>query len=88
MLVILMLHNLLFGLIDMDNVCRKALREIQDHIIQIRDFMKDNPRSTGFEVDMLNVALKYLVIADVDDFHAGRRSKYVVPKSNFKFIKR
>lgn len=69
----------------MDNVCRKAIRLITRQLMEIRDFMKDNPKSTGFEVDMLNVALKYLVIADTDDFHAGRRSKYVEPKGNFKF---
>lgn len=72
----------------MDNVCRKAVRKITDQLCQIRDYMKDNPESTGFEIDMLNVALKYLVIAETDDFHAGRRSKYVEPKSNFKFISR
>lgn len=72
----------------MDNVCRKAVRKITDQLLQIRDYMKDNPKSTGFEVDMMNVALKYLVIAETDDFHAGRKTKYVEPKSDFKFIER
>lgn len=69
----------------MDNVCRKAIRRIESELYQIIEFMRDNSKSTAFEVDTLNRALKYLVIADVDDFHAGRRTKYVVPKSDFKF---
>lgn len=69
----------------MDNICRKAIRRIESELLQIIDFMRDNPKSTAFEVDTLNRGLKYIIIADVDDFHAGRKSKYVVPKSDFKF---
>lgn len=69
----------------MDYVCRKAIRRLESELMQIIAFMRDNPKSTAFEVDHLNLALRNIVIADTDDFHSGRRTKYVVPKSDFKF---
>lgn len=77
-IVVILLLNLLFGLTDMKNVVRKALRVIIDQLGQLEEATQYNAEKL-----LIQDARISLVRADYYEFHLHPKKKYVEPKTVF-----